>query len=135
MRSDEAAPRALEKIFGRRTIGLKLVDPRFYHLDTCFCPLEGGFVIYYPPAFDAASRAAIETLTPPAKRIEIGEDDAMRFSCNAVDIDGRVVMNDASPALQRRLAEAGFTPVLTPLGEFMKAGGSAKCLTLKLAES
>jgi len=135
MRSDESAPRALEQVFGRRTIGLRLVDPRFYHLDTCFCPLEGGFVIYYPPAFDAASRAAIETLTPPAKRIEIGEDDAMRFSCNAVDIDGKVVMNDASPALQRRLAEAGFTPVLTPLGEFMKAGGSAKCLTLKLAES
>lgn len=134
MRSDEAAPRALEQIFGRHTIGLRLVDPRFYHLDTCFCPLEGGFVMYYAPAFDAQSRAEIEKRTPPEKRIEIGEDDAMRFSCNAVDIGGRIVMNDASPSLQRRLAAAGFTLVLTPLGEFLKAGGSAKCLTLKLAE-
>jgi N-dimethylarginine dimethylaminohydrolase len=135
MRSDPSAPRALEQIFGRRTIGLRLVDPRFYHLDTCFCPLERGFLIYYPPAFDTASREAIETLTPPEKRIEIGEDDAMRFACNAVDVDGKVVMNDASPALRGRLVAAGFTPVLTPLGEFLKAGGAAKCLTLKLAES
>lgn len=135
MRSDTRAPAVLEQIFERRAIGLRLVDPRFYHLDTCFCPLADGFLLYYPPAFDAASIEAIEAMTPPEKRIDIGEDDAMRFSCNAVDLEGRVLMNDASPSLQKRLRAAGFTPVLTPLSEFMKAGGGAKCLTLKLAET
>lgn len=134
MRSDPRAPAMLERIFARRTIGLRLVDPRFYHLDTCFCPLAGGFLLYYPPAFDAASRDAIEALTPPERRIVIGEEDATRFACNAIDLDDRVLMNDASDALQARLAAAGFTPVTTPLAEFMKAGGSAKCLTLKLVE-
>jgi N-dimethylarginine dimethylaminohydrolase len=47
-RSDETAPAAHERIFKRPVIGLRLVDPRFYHLDTCFCPLECGYLIYYP---------------------------------------------------------------------------------------
>src|SRR5207249_2074783 len=32
-------------VFKHPVIGLRLVDPRFYHLDTCFCPLEGGYLI------------------------------------------------------------------------------------------
>ena len=68
---------------------LKLVDQRFYHLDTCFCPLEGGFAMYYPPAFDEASRAAIEKRVPAERRIAIGEEDALAFACNAVNIDCR----------------------------------------------
>ncbi|CAN2534539.1 N(G),N(G)-dimethylarginine+dimethylaminohydrolase [Methylocapsa aurea] len=134
MRSAAEAPAALERIIGRRVIGLRLVDPRFYHLDTCFCPLARGWLMYYPPAFDDASRAAIETIVPRAKRVEIDEADAMRFACNAVDLDTCVAMNDASPQLQKRLRDAGFAPALAPLSEFMKAGGAAKCLTLKLSE-
>lgn len=134
MRSGAAAPVVLENLFGRRTIGLRLIDPRFYHLDTCFCPLEGGWLMYYPAAFDAASLEAIEALTPAHKRIEATEEDALRFACNAVDVAGRVFLNEASQSLQNRLSAAGFTPVLTPLSEFLKAGGAAKCLTLKLAE-
>lgn len=135
MRSGAAAPVVLERVLQRRTVALRLIDPRFYHLDTCFCPLEGGWLMYYPAAFDAASREAIETLTAPEKRIEVGEDDALLFACNAVDINGRVFMNDASSSLQSRLRAAGFAPTLTPLSEFLKAGGAAKCLTLKLIES
>ncbi len=134
-RSSENAPKLLEKIFGRRAVGLRLVDPRFYHLDTCFCPLDGGWLIYYPPAFDHDSQQTIAALVPDEKRIEVSEQDAMSFACNAVEADGCVFMNDASVPLQRRLHDAGFTPILTPLSEFFKAGGAAKCLTLKLVES
>jgi N-dimethylarginine dimethylaminohydrolase len=115
-------------------VTLKLVDQRFYHLDTCFCPLEGGFVLYYPPAFDQESQAVIESRVPQAKRIAITEDDALAFACNAVNIDSIVVVNRATPAFVRTLAKSGFEVVQTPLGEFMKAGGSAKCLTLRLDE-
>jgi len=113
---------------------LKLVDQRFYHLDTCFCPLEGGHVMYYPPAFDEASRAAIEKRVAPAKRIAIDEEDALAFACNSVNINETIVLNRATPAFVKTLSRHGFKVVQTPLSEFMKAGGSAKCLTLRLNE-
>ncbi len=131
-RSGEEAPKHLEKIFGWRTIALKLVDPRFYHLDTCFCPLSGGWLMYYPAAFDVASQEAIRAIVPAEKRIEVGQKDALSFACNAAEVAGRIFLNACSDDLRSRLIDAGFTPVVTPLSEFMKAGGAAKCLTLRL---
>ena len=113
-------------------VALELVDERFYHLDTCFCPLEDGVLLYYPAAFSAASVAAIEARVPPKKRIVCGDDDAIAFACNAVNIGRLVVVNQASDALVAALAAHGFTVEQNPLSEFMKAGGSAKCLTLDL---
>lgn len=133
-RSDAAAARLLAKVFDRESIPIRLIDPRFYHLDTCLCPLAGGWLMYYPPAFDAASLEEIARRVPEEKHIAVCEADALQFACNAVGLDGRVIMNGASPELQARLRAAGFTPVLTPLSEFLKAGGTAKCLTLKLRE-
>jgi N-dimethylarginine dimethylaminohydrolase len=134
LRSDIAAASLLAEIFDCEAVPLRLVDPRFYHLDTCLCPLAGGWLMYYPPAFDATSLAEITRRVPQEKRIAVSEADALQFACNAVDLDGRVIMNGASQALQARLRRAGFTPLLTPLSEFLKAGGTAKCLTLKLCE-
>jgi N-dimethylarginine dimethylaminohydrolase len=133
-RSISAAREVIYERWGTDVVTLKLVDTRFYHLDTCFCPLEGGFVMYYPPAFDEASRAEIEKRVPAAKRIAIGEEDALAFACNAVNIDSTVVVNRATPAFVKTLAQKGFEVIQTPLSEFMKAGGSAKCLTLRLDE-
>jgi N-dimethylarginine dimethylaminohydrolase len=113
---------------------LKLTDTRFYHLDTCFCPLEGGYLMYFPPAFDDESRATIEARVPAARRIAIDEEDALAFACNAVNIDSTVVVNRATAAFVKALGARGFDVVQTPLSEFMKAGGSAKCLTLRLDE-
>jgi N-dimethylarginine dimethylaminohydrolase len=113
---------------------LKLVDQRFYHLDTSFCPLEGGYVMYYPPAFDEESTSMIEQRVPVSKRIVIDEEDALAFACNAVNIDRTIVVNRASPGLVKLVGRKGFEVMQTPLSEFMKAGGSAKCLTLRLDE-
>jgi N-dimethylarginine dimethylaminohydrolase len=133
-RSDIQSHRAVADILGCLVISVELVDPRFYHLDTCFCPLADGWLMYYPPAFDLASQETITMLVPPEKRIDVGEKDAFLFACNAVDINGRVFMNDASATLQSWVRAAGFKLTLTPLSEFIKAGGAAKCLTLKLVE-
>ena len=115
-------------------VTLKLVDQRFYHLDTCFCPLEGGYLLYYAPAFDKESCDTIERRVPAEKRIAIEEEDALAFACNAVNIDQVVVVNRATAKFVQALARKGFDVVQTPLGEFMKAGGAAKCLTLRLDE-
>jgi N-dimethylarginine dimethylaminohydrolase len=121
-------------LLGTRTAALTLIDPRFYHLDTCLCPLSGGYLLYFPAAFDARSQALIEALVPADKRIIADEADALKFCCNAVDLKEHIFLNDASENLQKHLRNAGFSPVITPLSEFMKAGGGAKCLTLKLVE-
>jgi N-dimethylarginine dimethylaminohydrolase len=131
-RSDKDAAPLLQDLLATRTVSLTLVDPRFYHLDTCLAPLADGYLLYFPGAFDAPSREAIEALVPPERRIAVSEEDAEKFCCNAVALDDLVILNDASPALQDRLKQAGLTPALTPLSEFLKAGGAAKCLTLNL---
>ncbi|MFJ3046151.1 dimethylarginine dimethylaminohydrolase family protein [Herbaspirillum chlorophenolicum] len=113
---------------------LQLADPRFYHLDTCFCPLEGGHVMYYPAAFDTASQKAIACRVPQQRRIVVGEQDALDFACNTVNAGRHVFLNRASPPLRAQLEDKGFEVHETPLSEFMKAGGAAKCLTLKLTE-
>lgn len=133
-RSISAARDVLHERLGVEVVTLKLVDQRFYHLDTCFCPLEGGYVMYFPPAFDDESRGLIEARIPEAKRIAISEEDALAFACNAVNIDDTVVVNRATPAFVKALAAKKLNVIQTPLSEFMKAGGSAKCLTLRLDE-
>ena len=134
-RSVLAAKEVVADHVGGEVVPLKLTDQRFYHLDTCFCPLDGGYVLYYPPAFDAASQATIERLVPGARRIAIGEEDALAFACNAVAMGTRIVVNRATTAFVDALGRRGFEVVQTPLSEFMKAGGSAKCLTLRLDEA
>lgn len=113
---------------------LKLANPRFYHLDTCFCPLEGGYLMYYPAAFDAASQAQIAARVPAEYRIPVADADAFDFACNAVNCGRNIFLNRATDALVNELHSRGFVVTQTPLSEFMKAGGSAKCLTLKLTE-
>lgn len=115
-------------------LSLRLIDDRFYHLDTCFCPLANGYLLYYPGAFDSYSNRMIEMRVAAEKRIVLEEADAVNFACNAVNIDHIVVMNKASDALKARLSEVGFQILETPLTEFMKAGGAAKCLTLRTTE-
>jgi lysine-ketoglutarate reductase/saccharopine dehydrogenase-like protein (TIGR00300 family) len=115
-------------------LSLRLTDERFYHLDTCFCPLTGGYLLYYPSAFDAYSNRLIELRVPPDKRIPIAEADAVNFACNAVNIDQTVVLNKASDDLKQRLHAARFQVIETPLNEFLKAGGASKCLTLRVTE-
>ncbi len=124
----------LAKWLDIEVVSLQLVDDRFYHLDTCFCPLTGGYLLYYPPAFDFYSNRIIEMRVPMEKRIAIGEADAVKFACNAVNIGNKVVMNKVSNDLKQRLAKVGFQAMETTLSEFIKAGGAAKCLTLRTTE-
>lgn len=133
-RSASRARVLLEDQIGGEIVSLRLVDPHFYHLDTCLCPLAGGFLLYYPEAFDADSQARIRATVPETHRLAVEAEDARSFVCNAVEIDRRLFVNAASSALRERLASVGFSTTITPLTEFMKAGGSAKCLTLKLVE-
>lgn len=124
----------LAKWLDIEVLSLRLIDERFYHLDTCFCPLANGYLLYYPGAFDSYSNRLIEMRVAPEKRIAIAEADAVNFACNAVNVESIVIMNKASDPLKARLGDVGFQIIETPLTEFLKAGGAAKCLTLRVTE-
>jgi len=123
----------LARAWNVEVISLHLVDERFYHLDTCFAPLNDGYVMYYPTAFDSDSVASIEAFYPAGKRIVVSERDVMRFACNAINVGHTILMNEISAELKEKLETAGFNVVSIPLGEFLKAGGAAKCLVMRLS--
>jgi N-dimethylarginine dimethylaminohydrolase len=131
-RSDIRAFPVLSERFQREIIPLELVDNRFYHLDTCLCPLSGGELLYFQPAFDPYGQAAIAERIPDERRLAVPENEALQFACNAVCIGKHVVLPSGCPTTERLLHERGYQPHPVPLDEFMKSGGSAKCLTLAL---
>ncbi len=129
-RSDASAHQWVGKTLEARVLPLELVNPRFYHLDTCFCPIAPGEAIYFPDAFDTYGKRVLHTHVP--KLIPVVEEEAFRFGCNAVVVGKTVVHNSRCPRLTEDLTRAGYRAIEVELDEFLKAGGSAKCLTLRL---
>lgn len=131
-RTERHAALRIAEITGIRTVALRLVDSRFYHLDTCFAPLGSGHVMVFMDAFSQQSQRIIRRHIEPERLIEVSQEDALAFACNAVEVGDAIVLHDAGRRLRERLHDAGYWVRATGLSEFMKAGGSAKCLTLKL---
>jgi N-dimethylarginine dimethylaminohydrolase len=131
-RSERAAADSVAQTFSLPVVPLQLVNPRFYHLDTAFCPLPSGDVIYHAGAFSDEARAAIAARVPESKRIVLSEEEAAQFSANAVCVGDTIVMSRCSDALRRRLERRGYRVAATPLDTFLQSGGSAACLTLRL---
>ena len=131
-RSDIAGRHAIEDQFGVRCLPLALADPNFYHLDTAFCALPTGDILYYPGAFTPEALELIHDNVAPAQRILLSPTDASRFAANAVCVDRVVVMSSGSDVLRRALEKRGYKVAKTPLNAFLHSGGSACCLTLRL---
>uniref|UniRef100_A0A914Z8V7 Amidinotransferase n=1 Tax=Panagrolaimus superbus TaxID=310955 RepID=A0A914Z8V7_9BILA len=109
--------------------GCQLVDPRFYHIDTCFCPLNEEVAIWYPKAFDQVSQ---HNMKNEIELVAVNEKDAKNFACNAVVVGKNVVMNQGSDETGKTLEKLGYKPIFVDMSEFIKSGGSAKCCTLLL---
>ena len=131
-RSDARAASVLNRQFGRPCLPLPLADACFYHLDTALCALPCGGIIYYPGAFTPAARATIEAHVRPEHRIALDRADAERFAANAVCIGNTIVLSSCGSSLRTILNERGYAVVETPLHAFLRSGGSACCLTLRL---
>lgn len=130
-RSDAAIHTQLGRHVRSEVLPVELVDRRFYHLDTCFCPLDRGSALWFPKAFDRYGRRVIERLV--REPIAVSEADAERFACNAIVVGNAVVMQaGCSKRLTNELERRGFRVYPVDLSEFLKAGGSAKCLVLRL---
>jgi N-dimethylarginine dimethylaminohydrolase len=130
-RSCRAAHHTVEQVFGVPTLSLELIDPRFYHLDTAFCLLSEGEILYHPAAFTEEGRQQIRALAGD-HLIEAPVDDANHLGVNSVCIGRDVVMCFCSAGLRSQLEERGYRVHVVPLGSFNRSGGAAYCLTLTL---
>ncbi len=131
-RTSRDMPFALAETFGVPAVGLELVDPRFYHLDTCLCVLSRGEVLAYRPALSAQAWGLLTELVGRDRLLEAGDADAHHLAVNAVCLDHDVVLCHASEALHGQLAERGYRVHVVPLDSFNRSGGAAYCLTLRL---
>uniref|UniRef100_A0A914BX30 Amidinotransferase n=1 Tax=Acrobeloides nanus TaxID=290746 RepID=A0A914BX30_9BILA len=112
-----------------KAIALKLVDPRFYHLETCFCPLAEDLALWYPDAFDSVAQ---HNLKQEMEMVPISEADATKFACDAVVVGKNVILNKGADDTGKTLQRLGFIPNFVDLSEFIKGGGSSKNLALTL---
>jgi N-dimethylarginine dimethylaminohydrolase len=129
-RSDVRSHQWVGERLGVSVLPMELVDPRFYHLDTCFCPLAPDIAIYYPGAFDEYGRSVLKDRIP--RLVEVSPEEAISFSCNAVLVGRTVILNLGAPKLAATLESLDFDVRPLEFSEFIKSGGSAKCLTFRI---
>lgn len=130
-RSDAAIAEQLAAIGDFFIVNCQLVDPYFYHIDTCFCPLNDTQAIWWPAAFDAESQ---KKLSNTLELFAVTEEDARKFACNAVVINKQVIIPSGCDTTAALLTNLGFTAHQADMSEYIKAGGACKCLTLKMSE-
>jgi arginine dihydrolase len=129
-RTELAGHAEAQQALGHAVVSLRLVDPRFYHLDTALAALDDANITYYPAAFSTGSQEVLRRLFPDA--VIADEADALAFAMNLVGDGRNVVLNTESTAFAAKVAAAGYTPVLVDLSELKKGGGSVKCCIAEL---
>ncbi|GHF72136.1 amidinotransferase [Amycolatopsis bartoniae] len=135
-RTDPEAHAEAQEILGVPVLSLRLVDPRYYHLDTALFVLSEATdsapaqIAYYPEAFSAGSRRVLARLFPDAVLADAA--DAACFGLNGVSDGRNVVLPLEATSLGRRLAARGYEPVHVDISELRKAGGGPKCCTLEI---
>ena len=129
-RSDRAGLEALGEVFGRPVVAARQVDERFYHTDTCFCPLGEGRALVYPEAFEPADVGKLLDHLPDA--LLLARDEALTFVANSVVVGGTFFTAECPPRVQEYLEGFGLAVETVEMSEFHKSGGSVRCLTLPL---
>ena len=129
-RSDAAAHAGIASRLGVEVLPIELIDERLYHLDLTFCPLDDRRALVAPQCWDDYGRRVVRALVP--EPIVLEDEEVAAFCANSVVVGSTVVMPACPPALERQLRVHGFEAVVVPVGEFHKAGGGPRCLTLAL---
>lgn len=108
-------------------VPLRLVDPRFYHLDMAFLPITADTAFYYPPAFSANSRLLLKRLVP--NLLTLSKPAAEAYAANSFVSGNDIVVGVGLPAgFQNDLKRLGLRSHEVDVGEFKKAGGGIHCL-------
>ena len=129
-RSDVAAGRVISSMLSVPVRTVELVDPRLYHVDLTFCPLDDRRAICAPLGWDSYGRKVVESLVPEPLWLE--DEEALSFCANSVVVGTTIVMPVVPVRVGRQLEAWGFAVAEAPVDEFLKAGGGCRCLTLAL---
>ncbi len=119
----------LKKHLEHPVVPIPLIHPHFYHLDTCFCPLNEHQALYYPKAFDKGTQSLLQHW---GECIPVSDEQAQRFACNSIVVGHHLIMPAGNEMLAPILETYGFTCHFCDVSEFIKAGGACKCLCLYL---
>ncbi|MDL5351825.1 dimethylargininase [Microbacterium sp. zg-YB36] len=131
--------REVADVFGREVVSLRLIDPRFYHLDTAIAvldPVQGhsgvdrANIAYLPTAFDDHSRAVLAERFPDA--IAVSDEDGAVFGLNTASDGRNVIVSPRAVGFIGQLRDRGYIPVPVDLSELLLGGGGIKCCTLEL---
>lgn len=131
-RTNKKAVSEIAEKLNVETLGLELVNPNFYHLDTCFLPLNSKTAFFYPTAFSKKSQAILQALFP--KLIAFSEQEVNSFAANSLVTDHHVIVQKGSDSFKQKLDGLGYRTVETNVSEFIKAGGGIHCLVQVLKE-
>jgi N-dimethylarginine dimethylaminohydrolase len=129
-RTDAASHAYLSRLTGAAVRSVELADERLYHLDLTFCPLDDRHAIVAPLGWDSYGRRVMDRLVP--EPLVLDDDEALQFVANSVVVGSTVIMPACPPRVGRVLEGWRFDVVVAPMGEFLKAGGGCRCLTLAL---
>lgn len=136
-RSESDSHAEVARVFDREVVSLRLVDPRFYHLDTAIAVIDPvpdadgrANIAYLPSAFDDASRAELSRRYPDA--IQVSDADAVWLGLNSISDGKNVIIAERAVGFEQQLRERGYNPIGVDLSELLRGGGGVKCCTLEL---
>ena len=129
-RTDARVYPELARHFDVPTLALRLVDERFYHLDTCLQLIDDRTALYVPCAFDDAGRALLQKAFP--RLVEVPEAEAASgLACNGHCPDGQhFIVHHGCTGTLEAVRALGLTPIEVDTSEFLKSGGSVYCMKL-----
>ncbi|KAK6010598.1 hypothetical protein OSTOST_24370, partial [Ostertagia ostertagi] len=120
------------KVLGKfDTVICELIHPKFYHLDTCFTPVDRTTALWFPPAFSEQSKKEIMRRLPHS--IAVSEEEANAFVCNSITVRNTVLSPvGIAEATREALAHRRISVRELDMSEFVKSGGACHSLVLRL---
>ncbi len=136
-RSETVAYEEISALLQVPVVTLELIDERFYHLDTCFIPIDENTLLLCPDAFTEDGKSALKKLFKNIVEIQVEEAEQF-FSLNAHCINDKnsgkkiAIIHPGSRVTKNALNQAGYTVIETDTSEYMKSGGSVFCMKMMM---
>jgi N-dimethylarginine dimethylaminohydrolase len=132
-RTDSATFDVISKSLQAPIIPIKLINPNFYHLDTCFIPVTDDIALVVEEAFDEKSLQFIKTVFSTVIPIPLGE--ATNFALNAHVIHSAqnkryAILQNGNKETATILSDLCEQVFEVETAEFMKSGGSVFCMKM-----
>lgn len=131
IRTNLEAVKHIKPFIQKDIFPIELINDRFFHLDTCFFPIDDKNILLYK---DAIAPESLKKLKEKYNIITAEKKEAMNFALNIFRYEKTLFLNKGNPKTKKLLEEYGYKVAPLDLSEFIKAGGAIKCMTLKEEE-